>query len=323
MYKTYFLFALIHFVFANIHAQTLQILHSNFNGDSSLYHIAPISEGNFWIGGKNGILKSLNLTGFTNSIKNTNTSNILKIEKENTSVFMSATNGYLHKYNLEDSSFTSKQYQGFEEMCIYDFLLLDNDSILLCGGHNDIAAGEKNIPYGFIAMTDKNLTTLKIVWSCWRKFPWSICKNENQEIFVSIFNGMNSHIQQFNISSRKLIHVQTIKGLVHEISWLNNELWYAGSKNIRYNETGIMGKVLDKKICVQNDSIGCIWSMSVQKQNVLGVTQSGELVEFNPLNKVLSRLEIKQQIPFYMIQEISNSDYLITGSGGLIYKLRY
>ncbi|HBF87129.1 MAG TPA: hypothetical protein DDX39_00695 [Bacteroidales bacterium] len=305
---------------SNAFGQKIQTILDGNKSDSSFYHLTKISDNEFWLGGKFGIISKIDSLGKITSLNlPTEGLNILKIERLENYIFIATDNAVIFRYNIETKEFIRKKFEDFENRCFYDMIVLKNGNLLLCGGTSGIAVAEKKIPHGFIATVDKNLTEINIVWKCWRKFVWSAFESENGDVFATTFNRYNSKIlKSSNLNNWKSEH--KVKGLVHEISKFGSNILYCGTKNIHYNETGILG-ILGVGIEASDilEKAGCLWSSQDSENEILAVSQSGELIRFIKNSTIINRISIKPNFALYDIEQISKSKYMIIGQGKCIF----
>ena len=196
-------------------------------------------------------------------------------------------------------------------------IVLKNGNLLLCGGTSGIAVAEKKIPHGFIATVDKNLTEMNVIWKCWRKFVWSVLETDNGDILASTFNRFNSKIiKSNNLNNWKSEY--KVKGLVHEISKFDSNIYYCGTKNIHFYETGIFEKISIKNQ-LKTENSGCLWSLQNAENKVLAVSQSGEMLKIDKNSSQIEKIPIKPNFALYDIEQISKSKFLVVGQGKCVF----
>lgn len=310
-------------LYANTFAQKIQTVLHGIDSDSSFYHIAKINNNEFWIGGEYGILKTMDTLGNVSNIKYDNVGlNILKIERVNNYVFIATDDAVIYRYDIEKKVFIKKEFPEFKGKCFYDLIALSNGKLMVCGGTKGIAKATKKLPKGFIAIVDMDLNTITTVWKNYRKFVWSLLELDNHKILASTYNGLSTKI----IETTDFKHWKTntqVKGLVHEIALIDNQVWYCGSKNNHYKNEGIIGlNKIDhskKVIC----KTGCIWSMDILNDKIISVTQSGELLKLDKVTNEFELLKIPDAFTLYDIQKISNKKIVVIGHGHTAYILDF
>jgi hypothetical protein len=285
--------------------------------DSSFYHLEKINANEYWVGGEYGILKSIDTLGRVNDIDgfDNDGKSILVIKKVGDKVFVATDNSLIYCYNIETKLWQKKYFKQFENRCFYDFLELENGKIVVCGGTTGIATGLKKIPNGFVGLLNYEDEKIDVIWKNKKKFVWSMTENE-QQLHAVVFNGFNSKIiSTYNLKQWKTTN--KVKGLVHEIKVLDNEIWFSGTKNMHYTKSGIYGLVNEGKTPKTIINGGCVWSMSGAINNKFGVTNGGTLLNLQTHQQIL----IPRASTLYDLKFISNHKLLIVGLGKGIYIL--
>jgi hypothetical protein len=295
--------------------QATTFLMKGTQDDSSFYSIKKISDNEYWAGGQNGLLKRIDSSGNVSSINFPNDgSDILKIEQVNNYVYLVTSNAVIYKYDMVKKVFTRKQFSAFRNKCFYDMILLKNGGLLVCGGAKRIEKGKRVIPRGFIAYINPEADSIKLIWSCYRKFVWSLCNDSAGGIMASAYNGFNSEI----IKTENLISwnkMTRIKGLVYSIYPVGSQLYYCGSKTINYREDGIFGFVSNSFRQNIVKKSGCIWRMLSAHGKILAITNSRELLDINGENSISGKFSMPVTGTMYCIEKITESKLLIAGHG--------
>lgn len=294
---------------------TIQAGHEN---DSSYYHLTKISDNEYWACGENGIITSFDTLGRFNSLPiPTEGYNLLKAERWGDYVFIATDNGRILRYNLKSKVLFSQDYPKYLNRCFYDFLILSNGQILLCGGTTGISKGLKKIPHGFIAVTDTSLKKISRVWRSYRKFVWSLSRKKDGPILAAVFNGFNSKIIQSKDTHHwKLEH--KIKGLVHEIKLTDTveSVTYVGTAGIHYGKKGIYN--LDGLHHQIINGSGCFWSQETFSTYRALCNQNGKLHLFNHTSP-LSEIQVSPSFALYDLKFFNSRKILIVGHGKCAY----
>jgi len=297
--------------------QKITVIAEGGNADSSFYHITKIGDNEFWVAGENGVLKKLDTLGnFSNIYFPNEGLNILKIQKAGNYIFLLTDNATIYRFDILTGDFLKKEFEDYKGKCFYDIIPLSDGRLLTCGGTKGISKGERRIPKGFIAVLDKDLIQIDLVWKSYRKFVWSLLELEKAEILAATYNGFNTKIIKskfdfhWNVNSR-------IKGLVHEISCSDNQIYYTGSKSNNYKKDGILG--LKNQNTAPIKGTGCIWSSEFYQDKIISVSANGGLLLTN--KNTLSSEIIKMPTSFssYDLAKTSESKFFIIGHGGLVY----
>ena len=297
--------------------QKIHIVHDGIETDSSFYHMAKINDNEYWVGGEYGILKKVDSSGNISHLDYPNDGlNILKIIDVEEYIYIVTANSVIYRYNTEDQTYLKKTFSNFKNKCFYDVISLQDGNLLVCGGTTGIQRESKTIPKGFIAVLDKDLKELDPVWKSYRKFVWSLLELPNGEVLASTFNGFNSKIIR-SADHKEWKKDTKIKGLIHELALLDDEVYYSGAKSIRFKEDGIFG-IIDREQ-KQLYGTGCLWSMDLVHGNVISVTSNNQLILFDKKNNELRQMDIPISKAMYDIQKISDSKIVVVGHAQSMY----
>lgn len=312
--------AYILFLFtSSVCSQSIQVINQATPKDSSFYHLEKINNNEFWAGGEYGILKKIDSTGIMHHINYPNDGlAILNIERIGDYVFILTEDAVIYRYDLNKDIFIKKVFPSFKNKCFYDLVGLENGDLVVCGGAKDISKAQRKIPKGFIAVIDQDLKEIKVIWKKKRKFVWALLKTKNQEVLAATYNGLNTKIIKSNdLKSWKKEF--RIKGLVHELSHIENQIWYSGSKNNRFRKHGIIGQAAKGQDRQVLKNTGCLWSIDSLDEKVIAVTQQGKLFILDKSNKTFEQLKIPKAYSLYDFELISESKILIVGQGKAAY----
>lgn len=315
--KLIFSIVLLLFLFPAVLGQSVKMIHKGLESDSSFYHIEKINDNEFWAGGEYGILKNIDTLGNVSSLNFPNEGiNILKIKKVKEYVFITTSNATIYRYDIKKKTFITKKFPEFNGKCFYDLIELKNGKLLLCGGNTEIAIAKKKIPNGFIAVLDKDLNDIEVVWKNKMKFVWSLLASEQGGLLAVTFNGVNTEI----IKSEDLKSWEKdikIKGLVHEITAIDNEIWYCGAKNLHFKRDGIIGNRSNEQKQLKNT--GCLWSLNTVGSKIIAVTESGELLRFDKISNEIEYMETPKTSTLYGFEIISRYKILVVGRGNTLF----
>lgn len=299
-------------------AQTVTVVSKGSDSENSYYDVARIGSNEYWAAGENGVLDKIDTLGNITSISaNLNKESILRIQRVDSIIYLTSLEGSIFITDLDANGFKKISPPEFNGKCIYDILPLKDGNLLLCGGKSGIAMGEKKIPAGFIAVADIELKNVTIVWKSTRHFVWSLVQKDDQ-VMAAVFDGLNTKILQsndFKIWKKE----RKIKGLVHDLSFIDNQIWFSGTKSINFKKDGIAG---NDKFSETAKNTGCIWAIKKTGDQVVGVTYTGEILF------VYDSLEIESyKIPgastLYEVATISNKKFIVVGHGSQAYILDF
>ena len=245
--------------------------------DSSYYDVFRLSNGKIWMGGEYGILKQLSDNQVQKIEIPNNGSNILKITQVGNIVFIAADHGTLYRYDLLTKTAIRKECKGFENLCFYDIMPDNQGNLLLCGGSSGIGKGKVRIPRGFIAKIDESFSSEpKLIWSNKFQFVWSLSRDEKGEIATAIYNGINTNI--FSIANEgSLHHKAKVKGLVHSLNLVENQLMYCGTSSFRYKRNGTWGVVGKASSHQVIKNAGFMAGIVAFNNQIVGYSQQGQV----------------------------------------------
>ena len=319
------LLTLFHLICLNklVYSQEIIGWQTAYYPDNSYYDLAQVGPDEYWAAGEGGTLYSLDSTGNILELPFPDKEvNLLKILPAGKRIYLAADQGMLFFYDTNTHRFHSRHLgKKFDQLCIYDMMLLDEDNLLIVGGHNKIAKGEKTLPRGFIARIPSDLKQEpEIVWSNPFSFVWSVTSMPgSEEIIAASFNGLNTHILSSMDMGFSFQKSSKIQGLVHHLAVWKGEVWYSGTKDIRFHRQGIMGKIGNKEQIVVDG--GCIWSILPFKDRLMGLNYRGELIitHASSLNTVTVKAT---DYSLYEGIKVSPSQALVIGHGRRLYLIK-
>jgi len=299
--------------------QALKIVSESHTGDSSYYSIVKITDNEYWIGGEYGVLKKIDTNRTLSDVNYPNAGNsILKIKKFGNFVYLACEKGVFYKYNLITKIFEKKYFKRFKNKSFYDFVVLPNGKIVVCGGSTKVATGNKSVPHGFVAETDTSLAELNTVKNFPFSFVWSVCGGSKNEIYSAVYRpnvtriGIHSDIKKW----RKL---KKINGLIYELQYFDT-LNYCGFTSYKL-KSGTFG---DLQMSIQKSTVEGIWSMDKDKGNFILLTHSGNMVFWFVEDNFNMTIPISERkYPIYDIEMVRPGYYLMVGHGKGIWTFNF
>ena len=307
--------------FFNGLAQDIQVLQGDYHGDSSYYHLAKINDNEYWASGESGVLTVFDSLGnFRKLPFSLQGKNILKVERFANTVFIVSDDQVIFKYNLQDSVLTAIHLRRFRNRCFYDFQILPDGKMLLCGGSTGISRALKKIPHGFILLTDTSLQKTHIVWRSFRKFVWSLCSKDDGQTFAAVFNGINTKVLTSTNLTRWKKHAK-VRGLVHDMKIKDGSLLYAGGTSFHFYRPGFLSSDTRKEYQIHPGS-GCIWSQEISGDQLLACTQSGQIIVLTQ-GRINTELNFSRTQAIYDFKLLSSHLILAVGHGRYAALMRY
>ena len=310
-------------IVANVNAQIIEEMNVGNDLDSSYYDVYQMANGDIWLGGEFGVLKTMQSDGTLKSISYPNNgSNILKFLRIGDFLYISADHGTLYKYNLLTSKCSKTEFPNFKNRCFYDLTYDNAGKLIVCGGSSGIGRGKKRIPMGFIASIDTSLKTEpEIIWKNTRKFVWALSQESTHGFAAAIFNGTHSSIYHFSDANRnKFSKGLKVKGLIHALTKIDDRLIYSGCKSIQYHKKGIWGFEDDQSSYRTIEKAGIICNVIKLNSKLYGFTQQGSLLELShDSNKIV--YQTPNSSAFYEALTMNKQTLLIAGHGKSLIKI--
>lgn len=287
--------------------------------DSSYYDVFRLSNGKIWMGGEYGILKQLSENQVEKIEFPNNGSNILKITQVGDIVFIAADHGTLYRYDLLTKTAVKKECKGFENLCFYDILPDADGNLLLCGGSSGIGKGKVRIPRGFIAKINQDFSSEpQVLWSNKFQFVWSLVQDQQGQIATAIYNGVNTNICTIQPSG-ELVQKAKVKGLVHSLNLVQNQLMYCGTSSFRYKRNGTWGIVGDANSHQVIKNAGFISGLVAYNNQIVGYSQQGQVYDLRP-NAPSILLETPSGAVYEAVAD--NDGIIFVGHGKSCFKLQ-
>jgi len=312
---------------AFVNAQKVNLLLKGKSSDPSFYDICKWSEYQYLIAGESGTFLLIDTNGKTSntSFSFPNEYHLLRLVEYKKSILIGATNGIIGVIDKKNNSLTTYQSIKTKNLSNYNLLVIDSNQIISCGGSSKIAKGKPTFPKGFIAsykLNDSNLITeQKICWKRFNSFVWCFLEvpDKNQIYAVAYFFPANRSLILKSIDKgQNWEKAGYIKGLVHQISMIDGELYYAGCKNALYFKHGLIGKFNDPEKRYIIPESGCIYDIEKYNDNIIGCSYRGAfiIVEKNKEPVVLSN---HNRFPQYELVNDNSGKIYSIGHGGSIF----
>lgn len=306
-----------------VFGQHIQLIQQGVSSDSSYYCVTQIDDNRFWAGGEYGIFNSIDSLGNVTAVDYPGAGvAILNIEKVRDNVYVTTEDAVIYRYSISQDSFYTRRFEQFKNRCFYDIAVLQDGRLLVCGGSSHIAKGRKRVPKGFIAIIDQDLQDVEVVWKSTRKFVWSILEAEDDGILAVTFNGINTQVMK-SLDGTSWKKEMMVKGLVHDLAYIDQEVWYCGSRKIDYNKKGIVGQVSTKRKHEGPHDRGCLWSVHSCAGNLVAVTQHGELMMIDKVTDHMKYVPVPGAYTLYDMAAVSPSKVLVVGHGKTAYFLDF
>ncbi len=223
--------------------------------DSSYYDILPVKD-KFWIGGKYGILQTIDQQGNLTRIDYPSQQvDIYKFDRfDENNLIACGDKGIIYKHNLLKNEWGIIKVRGYEKSCFYNMVVTDDSTVYICGGKSRIAHSGKTIPNGFILKsTDRGLTWKRIYHNP-TKMVWCVKLNPfNEKVYALMYAPNRTKLFSLEGDKWRLKH-KIGKSIFHEVQFLDSERFVATGGWI-----GKRGRIYenDRKTIFQNS--GLLW----------------------------------------------------------------
>gem|GEM_PF-3870603 len=318
-----------HTIYSN--AQKANLVTKGKSADPSFYDICKWSENEYLVGGENGTVFILDTSGKISNAGFTfpKDYHILRLIEADNLVLLGATNGIVAVIDKESDCMTSYQSKSTSKFCNYDLLALNNNSFLSCGGSSGVAKGKPALPSGFIASYNlddsSKVVSRKVSWRRFNSFVWCFLKiQERNEIYavVYLFPGNKSLLLRSVDNGQTWQKHGKIKGLVHQISYIDSNIYYAGCKNPFYYRDGIIGNFSNAGEHHVLKGSGCVYDIQKVDDKIIGCTFKGALITWDA-NKNPQQYQIQNKYPIYEMISIENGKLFTIGHGGSIFVIDF
>jgi len=317
-----FLFAISVFLYQISWGQTFQLIHKGKSRLESLYDICKVSENEYWLGGKSGTLLIMDSMGNRKKIDMPEkTGQILRILSNDNYVFMSSSEGSLYRYDKSNQLFSRYDVFTRKNLCIYDMMLLKDNSLIIAGGAKKIARAQPAYPRGFIAqMKIDPSVKIKKLWKNPNAFVFTLARHQN-EIVAAAYQvpSFSSAVLVSDDEGNSWKKQSNIKGIITAFVSSGKDLYYSGSPDIRYYKDGMFGSVTNPEFRIENEGSGCYHNIISSDDHIYLCNYKGQIESVDIANKTIDKLNLHNSFPLYRMMEMGKNKICIVGHGCTIY----
>ncbi|MCP9756426.1 hypothetical protein EGI26_14775 [Lacihabitans sp. CCS-44] len=307
------------FTYAKAQDISVDILQQgNSFADSSYYDIIKV-ENKYWIGGKYGILKSLDAEGKIENVSYPSEGlDIYKLENlDNETVLASGDKGTLFIHNLKTKSWKTIRVKNYENACFYNLTVDAQKNIYLSGGNSKIAHSGKSIPNGFVLVSSDMGNTWKRIYHNTFNMVWCVKNNPyDNKIYGLMYSPNRTNLMVYE-NNRWVKKQKLGNSIYHEVQFEGGNQFVATGGWI--GKKGRINSTNHKKIF--NDS-GLLWSRVKNEKHTLFTGCDGNIV-LETLGQKPKVYHTKLNLPFSLYEAIfinQNTAFAI-GSGRTLLKI--
>jgi photosystem II stability/assembly factor-like uncharacterized protein len=225
-----FLLLITSFCFST-HAQTVSIevlQQGNSFKDSSYYDIMQVGE-KYWIGGKYGILQTIDDKGNLSAIDYPSEKvDIYKFDRfDEQNIIACGDKGVIYKHNLTDKTWKTIKVKGYENSCFYNMVVVNSTKVYICGGKSKIAHSGKTVPNGFILESNDGGISWKRIYFNPFQMVWCVKYNPfNERVYALMYTPNKTKL--FVLNDEKWKKKNKIgKNIFHEVQFLDKDNYVA------------------------------------------------------------------------------------------------
>ncbi|MCU0338480.1 MAG: hypothetical protein MUE30_01240 [Spirosomaceae bacterium] len=242
--------------------------------DSSYYDIMPVA-GQYWIGGKYGILKTIDARGNLQNVAYPSAHvDIYKLDHfDDENLIACADKGLIYKHNLRTKAWETVQVAGYEKSCFYNMAVVNDSTAYICGGNSAIAHSQKTVPLGFILKTTDKGRTWKRVFRNIAQMVWCVKYNpHDQKMYALMYTPNRTYL--YAEEDSKWRRKQKIgNSIFHEIQFENAQDFVAMGGWI-----GKKGRLYHNRQQTVFEQSGLIWGRTQNARYELLTACNGQII---------------------------------------------
>lgn len=272
--------------------------------DSSYYDIMPV-EGRYWIGGKYGILKSIDAQGHLENVAYPSRHvDIYKLDRfDAQNLIACADKGLIYKHNLRTKTWETVQVKGYEKSCFYNMAVVNDSTAYVCGGNSAIAHSQKTVPLGFILKTTDRGRTWKRVYKNLTQMVWCVKFNpHSQQVYALMYTPNRTYL--YAEKNNKWLKKSKIgNSIFHEIQFENAQDFVAMGGWI-----GKKGRIYHNQHQTVIPRSGLIWGRTSTQQYELLTACDGQVLLKNKAENSYQLQGVKLNNAFSIYEAVFTSD---------------
>jgi hypothetical protein len=290
----------------------------NSFADSSYYDIIKVQD-KYWVGGKYGILKTLDAEGRIENIPYPSEGlDIYKLENLNDeTILASGDKGTLYIHDLKTKLWKTIKVKNYENACFYNLTVDNQKNIFLSGGNSKIAHSGKSIPNGFVLVSKDMGQTWQRIYKNTFNMVWCVKNNPfDEKIYGLMYTPNRTNLMVFE--NNKWVKKQKLgNSIYHEVQFESKDKFVATGGWV-----GKKGRIHNTDYKKVYNNTGLLWSRVKNDKYTLFTGCDGNIILETPDQKTLLH-HTALNMPFSIYEAIfinQNTAYAI-GSGRTLLKI--
>lgn len=290
----------------------------NSFADSSYYDIIKV-ENKYWIGGKYGILKSLDADGKIENIAYPSQGlDIYKLENlDNETLIASGDKGTLYIHDLKTKSWKTVRVKNYENACFYNLTVDARKNIYVSGGSSKIAHSGKSVPNGFILVSSDMGQTWKRIYHNVFNMVWCVKANPfDNKIYGLMYSPNRTNLMVYE-NNRWVKKQKLGNSIYHEVQFENETQFVATGGWV-----GKKGRIKTANYKKVFNESGLLWSRVKNEKYTLFTGCDGNIIlEIEGKKPLLHHTELNMPFSLYEAIFINQSTAFAIGSGRTLLKI--
>jgi photosystem II stability/assembly factor-like uncharacterized protein len=302
-------------------SQSMQRIYTGSLPETSFYDIYKVSDNNFFVACKNGILAQIDSLGNLSQVDiPAQSNNLLKIERFNDStLIVVGDQGSINIYRQSSNTWELIQLSAYKGSAFYSLTTDEQNSIYINGGASKIACGEKAIPKGFVLKSTDGGKSWEKIYSKTSRMVWDIQYNKtDNKLYAITYAPWGSKLicSDNHGKSWKTLAKSAKRDLFHALQIdENGKLFITGGN---YNNSGGQGAVYEyaNKQIIKHSGSYFMWDLESNQYIDIATCSKGWLMfrlKNNPDNS-WQEIHSNANYNLYEVCKISETSFWLVGS---------
>ncbi len=319
--KRFLLIILLITTVSHLQAQDISVdilQQGNSFADSSYYDIIKVKD-KYWVGGKYGILKTVDVEGNIENITYpTEGVDIYKLENlDNETILASGDKGTLYIHSIKTNSWKTIKVKNYENACFYNLAVDHQKNIYLSGGNSKIAHSAKSIPNGFVLVSSDMGQTWRRIYKNTFNMVWCVKHNPfDNKIYGLMYTPNRTKLMVFE-NNRWVKKQKLGNSIYHEVQFESRDQFVATGGWV--GKKGRIHNTDHKKVF---NETGLLWSRVKSEKYTLFTGCDGNIVlETAGLQSIVHRTKLNMAFSLYEAIFINQNTAFAIGSGRTLLKI--